>query len=85
MGVQAELDRVAALAADFRRRIADLPFTMFPQAPANAVTALYTGDISAKAIFAELKDNYGMWICPNRRSHGGNGVSRRPYRRVDSC
>lgn len=65
MGVQAELDRVAALAADFRRRIADLPFTMFPQAPANAVTALYTGDISAKAIFAELKDNYGMWICPN--------------------
>ena len=38
---------------------------MFPQAPANAVTALYTGDISAKAIFAELKDNYGMWICPN--------------------
>ena len=45
MGVQAELDRVAALAADFRRRIADLPFTMFPQAPANAVTALYTGDI----------------------------------------
>ena len=65
MGVQAELDRVAALAADFRRRIVDLPFTMFPQAPANAVTALYTGDISAKAIFAELKDNYGMWICPN--------------------
>lgn len=65
MGVQAELDRVAALAADFRSRIEGLPFTMFPQAPANAVTALYTGDISAKAIFADLKDNYGMWVCPN--------------------
>lgn len=64
-GLDAEIVRVEHLAADFRSRISDLPFEMFSKAPANAVTALYTGKISAKGIFAELKDRYGIWICPN--------------------
>ena len=64
-GVDAELARVAALAVDFRTRIEGLPFQLFSKAPANCVTSLYTGEISAKAIFSELKDTYGIWICPN--------------------
>ncbi len=64
-GVDAELARVEALAADFRSRIEGLPFELFSKAPANAVTSLCTGSISAKAIFSELKDAYGIWVCPN--------------------
>lgn len=64
-GVDSELARVAALAADFRSRIDGLPFELFSKSPANCVTSLYTGDISAKAVFDELKDTYGIWVCPN--------------------
>ena len=65
-GVQVELDRAAALAADFRARIADMPFSLLAESPANGVTALVVGeDISAKELFARLKDEHGIWICPN--------------------
>lgn len=64
-GPKTETDRVAGIASDFRERIKDLPFTMYAQTPSNAVTSLYTPDISAKEIFTLLKDEYGIWICPN--------------------
>ena len=65
-GVQVELDRAAALAADFRARIADMPFSLLAESPANGVTALVVGEgVSAKELFSRLKDEHGIWICPN--------------------
>lgn len=64
-GYAAEHARIARQAADFRERIAGLPFSMLPDHPSNAVTALLSGETSAKLIFETLKDEYGIWICPN--------------------
>ena len=65
-GTQAELKRAAALAADFRERIQGMPFTLLSESPANGVTALVVGEgVSAKELFARLKDEHGIWICPN--------------------
>ena len=64
-GASSEIVRTAALAADFRGRIADLPFDFLSESPSNAVTALRVRNRSARAIFSVLKDRYGIWICPN--------------------
>ena len=64
-GVQAETAKIAALAADFRSRIADLPLQICSEALSNAVTPLMTRDCSAYDIFTVLKDEYGIWVCPN--------------------
>ncbi len=64
-GVDAENTRIAALAKDFRERAKSLPFEMRLVSPSNAVTFLSTGNYSAKTLFQVLKDEYGMWICPN--------------------
>lgn len=67
-GIDAERNDIRALAADFRQKIASsgLPFTFFSQAPSNAVTALECPPAtSAHALFEVLKDEYGIWVCPN--------------------
>ena len=64
-GVEAETARIAALAADFRSRIADLPLTVCSESLSNAVTPLMTVNCSAYDIFTVLKDEYGIWVCPN--------------------
>ena len=67
-GIKVEQRRIAELAADFRERLskAGLPFLPFPETPSNAVTALrVTCATSAHRIFELLKDEYGIWICPN--------------------
>lgn len=64
-GVDAEVNRTAALARDFRNKIAGLPFEQFTQSPSNAVTSLHPLNASAHQIFLTLKDEYGIWICPN--------------------
>ena len=76
MGLQAELDRISALAADFRTRIQHLPFTMFSHAPATAVTSLEVAPTaSAHTIFTTLKDEYSIWVCPN-----GGELAERVFR-----
>ena len=76
VGLQAELERIASLAADFRRRIGHLPFKMFSHAPATAVTSLEVAPTaSAKTIFTTLKDEYGIWVCPN-----GGDLAERVFR-----
>ena len=68
IGIDAERTSIRALAEDFRARLADstLPFVPFPESPSNAVTALrVTCKTSAHTIFETLKDEYGIWICPN--------------------
>ena len=64
-GAEAEIARTAHLAQYFRDRIKDLPFKNFSGSPSNAVTALCPTTASANDIFLKLKDEYGIWICPN--------------------
>jgi len=64
-GADAEVARVAAQAADFRERIKDMPFELVSESPANGVTSVHPITANAYEIFLKLKDEYGIWICPN--------------------
>lgn len=64
-GVEAETARIAAQAADFRAKIKDLPFEIYAESLSNAVTPLHPTTASAYDIFTTLKDEYGIWVCPN--------------------
>jgi len=64
-GVAKESEHIAGLARDFRERIQEFPFDFFAEHPSNSVTSLKTRNNSAKEIFNILKDEYGIWICPN--------------------
>ena len=64
-GVDSEIARTAALASYFRARIKDLPFEIVSESLSNAVTPLHPTTASAYDIFLKIKDEYGMWICPN--------------------
>ena len=64
-GVEAEIARTASLANYFRERIKDLPFEIVSESLSNAVTPLHPTTASAYDIFLKIKDEYGMWICPN--------------------
>lgn len=64
-GADVEIARVAAQAQDFRNKIRVLPFEFVSESPANGVTPVHPKNADAYAIFIELKDHYGIWICPN--------------------
>ena len=64
-GVAAEIERTRNLAMDFRQKIAHLPLEPITKSPSNAVTSLHPLNNSAFSIFETLKDEYGIWICPN--------------------
>lgn len=64
-GADVEIARVAAQAEDFRNKIKDLPFEFVSESPANGVTPVHPINADAYKIFETLKDEYGIWICPN--------------------
>lgn len=66
-GADVAVSSCAAVADDFRNRVtqAGLPFEMRLASPSNAVTYLDCPNVSAKALFSLLKDEYGIWLCPN--------------------
>lgn len=64
-GADAEIARVASQAADFREKIKDLPFDLVSESPANGVTPVHPRNANAYDVFLNLKDEYGIWICPN--------------------
>ena len=64
-GVEGEIARIGALATYFRENIKDLPFEIVSESLSNAVTPLHPTTASAYEIFMKIKDEYGMWICPN--------------------
>ena len=64
-GADTEIARVAAQADDFRRKIRQLPFVFVSESPANGVTSVHPLNADAYEIFLTLKDEYGIWICPN--------------------
>lgn len=66
-GDEAEIARTAELATYFRTKLKanNLPFEIFSESLSNAVTPLHPLTQSAYKIFLKIKDEYGMWICPN--------------------
>lgn len=64
-GVEKESAKIKDLAEDFRKKIKDLPFEIVSESMSNAVTPLHPLTASAYDIFITLKDEYGIWICPN--------------------
>lgn len=64
-GAEKEVERVAAQADDFRRKIKELPYEFVSESPANGVTSVHPVNADAYEIFLLLKDEYGIWICPN--------------------
>lgn len=64
-GVEAETAKIAGLAENFRSQIANLPLEVCSESMSNAVTPLMTRNCSAYDIFTVLKDEYGIWVCPN--------------------
>ena len=64
-GVEYERKKIRAIAEDFRARIKDLPFEIAADSLSNAVTPIHPTTCSAHDIFLRLKEEYGIWICPN--------------------
>ncbi len=66
-GVDVEIARAARLATYFRNKIKeyDLPFEIVSESLSNAVTPLHPTTAKAYDIFMKIKDEYGMWVCPN--------------------
>lgn len=64
-GVESEVNKVAFLAEDFRKKIKELPFEMVSESMSNAVTSIHPTTASANDIFMILKDEYDIWVCPN--------------------
>lgn len=64
-GIDAETARIAGLAEDFREKMKELPFETISESMSNAVTAIHPQTASANDIFNILKNEYGIWVCPN--------------------
>lgn len=69
-GEETEIARCADLAKYFRYKLIEnkLPFEITSESLSNAVTPLHPTTQSAYEIFLKIKNEYGMWVCPN----GGN-------------
>ena len=66
-GDEKEIERTAHQAQYFRNKLKEysLPFEIISESLSNAVTPLHPTTRSAFEIFLKLKDEYGIWICPN--------------------
>ena len=66
-GAEAEIIRTAHLANYFRNKLKEynLPFEIISESLSNTVTPLHPTTQSAYELFLKIKDEYGMWICPN--------------------
>ena len=64
-GVEVENQKIADLALDFRNKIKCLPFEIVSESLSNAVTPLRPTTANAYDIFLILKEEYGIWVCPN--------------------
>ncbi len=88
-GIKAEINVRKEIANYFRERLANLPVERFAEKSSNAVTSLIlkNAEKSAYRLFEVLKDDYGIFVCPNggelkervfRVGHIGN-VTKRDY------
>lgn len=97
-GVEASIAHTAELATYFRNiafhnQSFPLPFKPFSESPSNACTSLCPTTASARDIFLTLKDEYGIWVCPNggdmaetvfRVGHIGD-LTRQDYRALQGA
>ena len=65
LGIGEESRRIARVAKDFRDGIAHLPLENVAESPSNAVTCLRPIHGNAGDVVRVLKDEYGIWVCPN--------------------
>jgi len=67
VGVASIVAETASRAAAFRAAIADLPLSISPRRPSNAITALrLDGSVpSAPWLVRELADRFGYYVAPN--------------------
>lgn len=64
-GAETEIRKIGAIAKDFREKIKDLPLRIVSESLSNAVTPLEPLNGQAYSVFMTLKDEYGIWVCPN--------------------
>lgn len=64
-GVKWQVKKTGMLAEYFRKKIDDFPFEIASESLSNAVTPLHPTTASAYNIFVTLKNEYGIWVCPN--------------------
>lgn len=64
-GIEAERTKIVELAKYFRNKIKDYPFEFITEDKSYAVTAIHPTTCGAKEIVRILKDEYGIWVCPN--------------------
>lgn len=64
-GVQSEIEKTKMLAMDFREKIKGLPLELASVSMSNGMTPLHPLNASAQEIASCLKDEYGIWVCPN--------------------
>ena len=64
-GIEVEIERVAALADDFREKINDLPLEVKCDCLGNSVTGVYCINSNAEDIVNALKFDYNIWVNPN--------------------
>ncbi len=71
-GLPAERSRIAMRAKGLRGLASELGYKQVPEAPSNAVTALWAPDGNARAIIDAAKTRYGIWLCPNGGDHAND-------------
>lgn len=64
-GAEYAIKATENIAEDFRKKINGLPLEIVSERMSNAVTPLHPLNVSAYDVFLKLKDEYGIWICPN--------------------
>ncbi len=67
-GIEAERERICRTAESFRKRVEEYPFRFVVDDAgdrSNTVTALISVNERAKDICGILKNDYGIWLCPN--------------------
>lgn len=64
-GVEAGNKENCRTGSGFQKKIQGFPFEIVSESMSNAVTPLHPLHVSAYEIFVRLKNEYGIWICPN--------------------
>ena len=64
-GIEVEREMIVKNASFIRKSLQGLPFENVSENPSNTVTAIRTKKQNAEEIVRILKDEYGIWVCPN--------------------
>lgn len=65
-GLEKEQKRIKEIAEDFRKKAKELPVEFFSRFMSNSVTPIKVDKgKDAYMVFSILKDEYGIWVCPN--------------------